>query len=55
MRVCCTANAPYVGATNDKEHGGRVGIIKTEDGKRNLIQATWIVHGTIPTIVVYVT
>jgi len=33
MRVCCTANASSVGATNDKEHGGRVGIIKTEDGK----------------------
>ena len=42
MRVCCTANASAsVGATNDKEHGGRVGIIKTEDGKpANLIQAT---------------
>ena len=33
MRVCCTANASSVGATNDKEHGGRVGIVKTEDGK----------------------
>ncbi len=33
MRVCCTANASAVGATNDKEHGGRVGIVKTEDGK----------------------
>jgi len=32
MRVCCTANASSVGATNDKEHGGRVGIVKTEDG-----------------------
>ena len=33
MRVCCTANASSVGATNDTEHGGRVGIVKTEDGK----------------------
>ena len=33
MRVCCTANASSVGATNDKEHGGRVGIVKTEDGR----------------------
>tara|TARA_B100000900_G_scaffold415952_1_gene448087 strand:+ start:2798 stop:4219 length:1422 start_codon:yes stop_codon:yes gene_type:complete len=33
MRVCCTANASSVGATNDKEHGGRVGVLKTEDGK----------------------
>ena len=34
MRVCCTANASSVGATNDKVHGGRVGIVKTEDGIR---------------------
>jgi hypothetical protein len=33
MRVCCTANASSVGATNDKKHGGRVGIVKTDDGK----------------------
>jgi hypothetical protein len=33
MRVCCTANASSVGATNDKEHGGRVGVVKTEDGR----------------------
>ena len=33
MRVCCTANASSVGATNDKVHGGRVGVIKTEDGR----------------------
>lgn len=33
MRVCCTANASSVGATNDKEHGGEVGILKNEDGK----------------------
>ena len=35
MRVCCTANASSVGATNDKRHGGQVGILKTEDGKPN--------------------
>jgi hypothetical protein len=35
MRVCCTANASSVGATNDKQHGGQVGILKTEDGKPN--------------------
>jgi len=33
MRVCCTANASSVGATNDKVHGGRVGIVRTEDGR----------------------
>jgi hypothetical protein len=35
MRVCCTANASSVGATNDREHGGMVGILKTDDGKPN--------------------
>ena len=35
MRVCCTANASSVGSTNDKEHGGQVGILKTDDGKPN--------------------
>jgi len=35
MRVCCTANASSVGPTNDKEHGGQVGILKTDDGKPN--------------------
>jgi hypothetical protein len=33
MRVCCTANASSVGATNDKEFGGEVGILKGADGK----------------------
>ena len=33
MRVCCTANASSVGPTNDKEHGGMVGVLKDEDGK----------------------
>lgn len=32
MRVCCTANASSVGPTNDKEHGGQVGLLKTADG-----------------------
>jgi len=35
MRVCCTANASSVGPTNDKEHGGQVGILKDENGKPN--------------------
>jgi len=33
MRVCCTANASSVGATNDKEHGGMVGVLKDDEGK----------------------
>jgi MoaA/NifB/PqqE/SkfB family radical SAM enzyme len=33
MRVCCTANASSVGPTNDREHGGMVGVLKTEEGK----------------------
>ncbi len=33
MRVCCTANASSVGPTNDKQHGGMVGILKTDEGK----------------------
>ena len=32
MRVCCTANASSVGATNDKKHGGQVGLLKLKDG-----------------------
>ena len=35
MRVCCTANASSVGPTNDKEHGGQVGVLKDEMGKPN--------------------
>ena len=31
MRVCCTANVT-VGATNDKKHGGQVGVLKTAEG-----------------------
>jgi MoaA/NifB/PqqE/SkfB family radical SAM enzyme len=33
MRVCCTANASSVGPTNDKVHGGEVGVLKQADGK----------------------
>lgn len=33
MRVCCTANASSVGPTNDKEHGGMVGVLKDQEGK----------------------
>ena len=33
MRVCCTANASSVGPTNDKKHGGQVGILKDDEGK----------------------
>ena len=35
MRVCCTANASSVGPTNDKLHGGMVGVLKTDEGKPN--------------------
>lgn len=35
MRVCCTANASSVGPTNDKEHGGSIGVLKDEHGKPN--------------------
>jgi hypothetical protein len=35
MRVCCTANASSVGPTNDKEHGGQVGILKDDEGRPN--------------------
>lgn len=35
MRVCCTANASSVGATNDKIGGGNVGVLKDDQGKPN--------------------
>lgn len=35
MRVCCTANASSVGPTNDKDHGGMVGVLKDDEGKPN--------------------
>lgn len=40
MRVCCTANASSVGSTNDKQHGGQVGILKTDEGKPNNLNVT---------------
>ena len=33
MRVCCTANASNVGATNTKVLGAKVGELRTEEGK----------------------
>lgn len=33
MRVCCTANASSVGPTNDKLHGGMVGVLKDDEGR----------------------
>ena len=44
MRVCCTANASSVGATNDKKHGGEVGILKNEDGKPANFNHTDLLH-----------
>lgn len=35
MRVCCTANASSVGPTNDKSHGGMIGVLKDEEGRPN--------------------
>ncbi len=32
MRLCCTANASSADATNDKVHGGEIGILKEDDG-----------------------
>jgi len=40
MRVCCTANASSVGPTNDKEHGGQVGVLKDDEGKPNNLNVT---------------
>lgn len=33
LRLCCTANASSAGATNDKQYGGEVGILKNKNGK----------------------
>jgi len=35
MRVCCTANASSVGATNEKINGGNIGILKDAEGRPN--------------------
>ncbi len=40
MRVCCTANASSVGPTNDKEHGGMVGVLKDDLGRPNNLNIT---------------
>ena len=40
MRVCCTANASSVGPTNDKEHGGMVGVLKDDMGRPNNLNIT---------------
>jgi len=40
MRVCCTANASSVGPTNDKQHGGMVGVLKDDEGKPNNLNVT---------------
>ncbi len=40
MRVCCTANASSVGPTNDKEHGGMVGVLKDDEGRPNNLNVT---------------
>ena len=38
MRVCCTANASSV--ATEFEHGGQVGILRTDDGKPNNLNVT---------------
>ena len=48
MRVCCTANASSVGATNDKEYGGKVGELRTEDGKPANLKSKPVVPPTNP-------
>ncbi len=35
MRVCCTANASSVGPTNEKLHGGNIGVLKDKEGRPN--------------------
>lgn len=45
MRVCCTANASSVGATNDKKWGGEVGILKNDDGKPANLNHTDLMSG----------
>lgn len=40
MRVCCTANASSVGPTNDKDHGGMVGVLKDDMGRPNNLNIT---------------
>jgi len=40
MRVCCTANASSVGPTNDKQHGGMIGVLKDDEGRPNNLNIT---------------
>ena len=40
MRVCCTANASSVGSTQDKKHGGMVGVLKGKDGSPSNFNTT---------------
>jgi hypothetical protein len=44
LRLCCTANASSVGPTNDKEHGGQVGIVKMADGKPANLNTTTLLE-----------
>jgi hypothetical protein len=43
LRTCCTANASSVGPTNDKEHGGQVGVLKNADNKPSNLNNTDLV------------
>lgn len=45
MRVCCTANASSAAATNDKVHGGEVGILKNDNGKPANLNHTALLDG----------
>lgn len=43
VRTCCTSNASSVGPTNDKTHGGQVGLLKDEFGHpENLNDKTFL-------------
>lgn len=45
MRVCCTANASSAAATNDKEYGGEVGILKNDNGTPANLNHTTLLDG----------
>lgn len=45
MRLCCTANASSAGATNDKQYGGEVGILKNDNGKPANLNHTDLLDG----------
>lgn len=43
VRTCCTSNASSVGPTNDKKHGGQVGLLKNDMGvPENLNDKTFL-------------